>query len=315
MLCISASSWTPRILVPPWPFETCSSSGCNEVGESTSLWWSMRWVSCFNSCCSMSTSNCSTTCSISWAKSCPYDGSPCSPNARCLDELTTCTGTVSSICTWCTSYCMCLCCASFSSWRSSCSFRSCSLNSCNSFSASSILFLSLCLHVIRLSYCCLFAWIAIASCSTSGYTWNLQLFSSSMRSTIFLFPLSRICMLGSAAFVAATTTTIVDALREAALLTTQQWSWTIHWARRNCRNTSMSLPRPNEMPHGSSWIEISCSDPSQCNVGHTGWSFKVRTGISPSLLLRHLLSWYSRSRITQSVMEEWAKVSSSSTIV
>ena len=100
-MCIYAFSWPPSISLPPWSFETCSSSGCNEVGELTSLWWGMRSVSCSNSYCSMPTSNCSSAYSISWVKSFPYDGSLCYLNANCSNESTTCTGAVSSVYTWC----------------------------------------------------------------------------------------------------------------------------------------------------------------------------------------------------------------------
>jgi len=127
MLCISASSWPPRISVPPW--STCSSSRCTEVGDSTSLWWGMRSVSysnsyCSISYCSMSTSNCLRACSISWAKSCPSEGSPYFPDASYSEESTTCTGTALFVYTWCAPCWICWCCASFSSWCSSCSFRS-----------------------------------------------------------------------------------------------------------------------------------------------------------------------------------------------
>lgn len=211
MLCISYSSWSPRISMPSWSSKTFSSSRCIEVGESTSLWWGMRSISYSNSCCSMSASNCLSFYSISCAKSCPYNASPYSPDANYSDESTTWMSATSSICTWCAPFCMCFCCAFISCLWNSCSFQSCSLSSCNYFFASSILFLSFCLHVIRLLCCCLFGSIAITAFSTSGYAWNLQLFSSSMQLKIFLFPLSCTCMLGSAA-----TTTIVGALRDAA---------------------------------------------------------------------------------------------------
>ena len=101
----------------------------------------------------------------------------------------------------------------------------------------------------------------------------------------------------------------------AVVLTTLWWSRIVHWVWRNCSNTSMSPPRPNEMPHGSNWTELSHSDPSQCNVGHMGWSFEGRKDTSSSALLQHPLAWYSRSHITQSAMEERAKVPSSNTAV
>lgn len=137
------------------------------------------------------------------------DGSPYSLDAICSDESMTCTGTASSICTCCAPCYVCCCCASLSYLRSSCSFRSCSLSSCNSFSTSSILFLSLCLHVIHLSHWCLFASIAIVACSTSGSAQNLQLFSSSMQSTNFHLHLSRLGMLAS---VSTTATVAAGAL-------------------------------------------------------------------------------------------------------
>jgi len=149
-MCISTYGWPPRISVPPWSFDTFSSSGCNELGELTSLWWGMRSTSYSNSCCSMSASNCTITCSISWEKPCPCDGSPCSPNASYSDESTTCMGATSSLYTWCVAWCIYFCYASFSCWHSYGSFQSFSLHSCNSFSASSILFLSLYLHAVRL---------------------------------------------------------------------------------------------------------------------------------------------------------------------
>ena len=223
-MCISAFSWPPRISVPPWSFDTCSSSRWNEAGESTSLWWGMRSVSYSNSYFSMPISNYSCAYSISWAKSCPYDGSPCSPDASCWDESTTCIGAASSVYTWCAPYWIYCYCTSFSYWCNSCSFRSFSLNSCNSFSASSILFLSLCLRVIRLSHCCLFAWISIATYSTRGSARNLKLFSSSMRSTIFLFPLSWTCMLSFTSSVAVATVGVPMMLLHAASLTTLWWS-------------------------------------------------------------------------------------------
>lgn len=157
MLCTSASGWPPRISVPPWSFETCSSPGCIEVGELTTLWCGMRSVSCSNSYYSMSASNSSSAYSISWEKFCPCDGSSCSLDANCSYESTTCTGATSSVCTWCFPFYICFYCASFSFWRNSCSFRSCSLSSCNSFSASSILFFSLYLCAMCLSHYCLFA--------------------------------------------------------------------------------------------------------------------------------------------------------------
>ena len=128
-MCISTSGWPPRSSVPPWSFKTFSSSGCNEVGESTSLWWGMRSVSYYNSCCSMSESSYWSSCSISWRKSFPCDGSPYSLDANCSDESTTCTGATSSVCTCCTTFCICCCYASLSCFRSSCSFQTLSLSS------------------------------------------------------------------------------------------------------------------------------------------------------------------------------------------
>ena len=196
MLWISPSGWPPRISVPPWSFETCSSSGCTKAGELTFLWWGMRSVSCSNSCYSMFASNCWSACSISWAKSHSSDGSPCLPSASYSDESTTCTGAVQSVCTCCAPCCICDCYASISCLHSSCCFRSFSLNSCNSFSASSILLLTLCLRTIRLSCSCLFSSTTIAPCSATGYAQNLQLFASSMQLKIFLFPFLHTGMLG-----------------------------------------------------------------------------------------------------------------------
>ena len=162
MLCISPPSCPPRISMPPYSFKTFSSSGWIEVGDLTSLWWGMRLVSCSNSCCSMFASNCWSDCSISCVKYHSCDGS---------DESTTCTGDTSFVYTCCTLYYIYYCCSSLSCLHSSYSLRSCSLNSCNSSSTSSILFLSLWIHVICLSCCFLFSWIAIVSYSTS---WSAQ---------------------------------------------------------------------------------------------------------------------------------------------
>lgn len=150
MLCIYPSGWLLRILVPPWSLEIWSSFRCGEVGKSTSWWWSMRLVSCSNSCYSMSASNCWSSCSISWAKSCSCDGSPCIPDASWSDKSTTYMGVVSSIYTCCVPCCIYYCCASLSFFHNSCSFWSFSLSSCNSFSASSILLLSLRLCAIHM---------------------------------------------------------------------------------------------------------------------------------------------------------------------
>ncbi len=100
-------------------------------------------------------------------------------------------GKVSFFCTNCAPFCIYSCCTSFSCLRSSCSFRSFSFNSCNSFFVSSILYFSLCLYMFLLSRCFLFASISKSAFCKSGSAQNLQLFSSSMLSTIFLLPLSR----------------------------------------------------------------------------------------------------------------------------
>jgi len=139
MLCISPFSWSPRISVPPWSLESCSSSRCGEAGKLTSWWWGMRLKSCSNSYCSISIFNCLSDFSISRAKSCSCDGSPYLPDANCSDESTTSMGVVSSVCTCCAPLCICCCCAYLSSLCSSYSFQSFSFNSCNSFSVSSSL--------------------------------------------------------------------------------------------------------------------------------------------------------------------------------
>lgn len=157
----------------------------------------MRLVSFSNSYFSISISNYQSVFSISRVKSCSSDGSPYLPDASYFDESTTFAGVVSFVCTCCTPCCTCCCCASLSCLRSSCSFKSCSFNSCNSFSVSSILLLSLYLCTILLLHCCLFTSIAVAAFSTSGYARNLQLWSSSMQSIIFLLPLSCTSMLAS----------------------------------------------------------------------------------------------------------------------
>ena len=102
MLSISPSSWSPRIFVSPWSLGTYSSSRCSEAGGLTSWWWGMRSMSCSNSYRSISVSICSSDRSISWAKSCSCDDSPCLPNAICSDESTTYTSVVSLVCTSCT---------------------------------------------------------------------------------------------------------------------------------------------------------------------------------------------------------------------
>ena len=175
--------------MPPWTLETFSSFGCGELGKLTSWWWGMRSLSYSNSCCSMSASNCCSACSISWEKSCSYDGSPYLNYAIWYDKSTTCTGDVSSISHVTSPYWIYFFYTSLYFLCNSYSFHSFSLSSGNSFSASSILLLSLCLCMILLSWCCLFASIAIVAFSTSGSTQNLQLFSFSMQSTIFLFHL------------------------------------------------------------------------------------------------------------------------------
>lgn len=101
MLGISPSGWSPRILVPPWSLETFSSSRFGEARKLTSWWWCMRSMSCSNSYCSISVSNCWSACSISQVKSCSCDGSPCLPDANYSDESTTYMGVVSPVCTCC----------------------------------------------------------------------------------------------------------------------------------------------------------------------------------------------------------------------
>ena len=158
-------------------------------------------VSYSNSGYSMFASNNSRAYSISWEKSCPYEGSPCLANASSSEESTTCMGIASSIYMWSAPYWICCRFISFLCWCNSCSFQSFSLSSYSSFSISPILFFYLYLHAIRLSHCYFFAWIASVACSTSGSTWNFHICSSSMRSTIFLFPLSCRVMLSSGAYV------------------------------------------------------------------------------------------------------------------
>lgn len=166
-------------------------------------------MSSSNSRFSISISNTWSDCSISRAKSHSCNGSPSLPDVDCSDESTTYMGVVSSIYTCCAPCCTYWSCASISCLCSSCSFRSWSFNSWNSLSVSSILLFSFSLCVIHLSHCCLFASIRKASFSTTGSTRNLQLFSSSMRSTIFLLPLPCAGMLTSAAYG-------TSALRDAA---------------------------------------------------------------------------------------------------
>lgn len=150
----------------------------------------MRSVSYSNSLRSISISICSSARSISWAKSCSYDGSPCLPDANYFDESTTYMGIVSSICIRRAPCYTCYCCGSFSCLHKSYSFKSCSFNPCNSIFVSSILLFSLCLCAFHLLHCFLFTSITITSFSTSRSAWNLQLCSSSMQLTIFLLPLS-----------------------------------------------------------------------------------------------------------------------------
>jgi len=100
-----------------------------------------------------------------------------------------------------------------------------------------------------------------------------------------------------------------------ASLTTPQWSWPVNCLWRSCSNISMGPPRPIETPRGSNWNELSCSDLSQWNVSHKDCSFRGWVDTSSSILLRHPLTWYSESHITQSTMEERAKVPSSFDVV
>lgn len=193
---------------------------------------------------------------------------------------------------------------SFSCLRISYSFWSCSFNSCISFSDSSILHFSLCLFSFLLLCYCLFASIAKATFCTSGSTWNLHLCSSFAPLEIFLLPLSCAGMFTS---IVGTTSALLDAV----LLTILQWCRLPHWAWRSYENISMGLPPPNDMPHGSIEIVLSCSDLLQNNVGHMDCSFRDRRDISWSPLLWHPYAQNYVSRITRSTTEEWAKQPSS----
>lgn len=143
MFRISPFYWSLRISVPLLSLETLSSSGCGEVGKSTSWWWCIWSMSYSDSHCSISMSNFWSACSISWVKSFSYDGSPCLPDAICSDESTTYMSIVSSICTCYTPFCTCFYYTSLSYLHSSYSFQSFSFNIWNSFSTFSILPLSL----------------------------------------------------------------------------------------------------------------------------------------------------------------------------
>lgn len=211
-------------------------------------------MSCSNFGFSISVSIYSSARSISWAKS----WSPCLLCASCLDESSTYTGIVSSSCVCCAPCCICPCCTSFSCLHSSCSFWSWSFNSCNFTTISSILYFSLYLCVVLLSWCYLFTSISKAAFYTSGSALNLQLCSTSTFLKIFLCPLSRVVMF----------TSNVGALLDAASLTIPQRCWPVHWAWRSCDNIFMGLPHPNDMPRGSMETVLLCSDPSQNNVGH-----------------------------------------------
>lgn len=133
------SRLSPRNSVSPWFHGTFSSFRHGQVGGSTSWWRGVRSMSCSNSCWSISVSICSSACSISWAKSCCYDGSPYQHDASCSYESTIYTGVVSFFCTSCTPYCTCSYYASFYCLWNSCSFWSFPLNSCKSFFVFSIL--------------------------------------------------------------------------------------------------------------------------------------------------------------------------------
>lgn len=150
-----------------------------------------------NSCCSIFVTIYSSACSISWAKSCSYDCSPCLLGVSYSNESTTFMGAVSSVCTCYAPCCSCSCCISFSYPCNSCSFRSFSFNSCNSFTVSSILCFSLCLYAVLLSHCCLFTSIAKAAFCTSGPALNLQLCFAFALLTIFLLPFSHTGMFAS----------------------------------------------------------------------------------------------------------------------
>ena len=107
-------------------------------------------MSCSNSHCSISVSNYSSALSITQVKYSNCDGSRCFPDSRYSDESTTCTRTISSLCTCCACFCMYSYYTSLFCLHTSCSFRSFSLNSCKSFSVSSILGSSLCLCLLPL---------------------------------------------------------------------------------------------------------------------------------------------------------------------
>jgi len=70
----------------PCSLGTWSSYWCGEAGGLSSWWWGMRWMSCSNSCCSMSISICSSACSVFWAKSYCCDFSPYLLDANCSNE-------------------------------------------------------------------------------------------------------------------------------------------------------------------------------------------------------------------------------------